>query len=111
MSPEQRCGPINPAEIIEQKIRQIPDQVYEAFNGLIAQNYKNGYALVEQKDVVAILEAQGIERREIFGKHMLDVEEIYHEAGWHVIYDKPAFYAGENYEPYFKFGTKEISRE
>jgi len=110
MSPEQRLGPINPAEITELRIEQIPDQVYEAFNGLIAQNIRRGRAVVMQKDVVALLEEKGLIRNEIFNKHWLDVEEIYQKAGWQVKYDKPVYYAGENYEPYFEFNANKADR-
>lgn len=93
--------PITPQEVIEHKQKQIPDEVINTFNELIAQNF-NGYsATVIQKDVVSLLEKRGFIRDGIFNYHLLDVEDIYRNAGWKVKYDKPAYC--ESYDAYFEF--------
>ncbi len=81
----------------------IPDEVFNVFNQQIAQNLHNGRAKVLQKNVVAALEAQGLSRGYIYENHWLDVEESYRAVGWRVKYDKPAYYAGENYDAFFEF--------
>ncbi len=96
-------GPLGPAELEKLRVEQIPDVVYVIFNNLIAQNLHNGRSRVLQKDVVSQLEAQGMDRAVIYEKKWLDVEPSYQEAGWNVFYDKPAYYAGENYDAYFEF--------
>ena len=42
MSPETLRGPVSPMEEKELKTEQIPDEVFEIFNGLIAQNLFSG---------------------------------------------------------------------
>ncbi len=105
MSPEVRRGPVSPAEAAELQTEQIPDEVFIAFNGLIAQNLQQGRARVLQKDVVALLEAQGRNRDEIYKQHWLDIEDSYRATGWKVAYDKPMYYAGENYDAFFEFSA------
>lgn len=106
MSPEMKRGPVSPREAAELQTEQIPDEIFMIFNGLIAQNLYRGRAMVKQKDVLAAAEAQGLKRSEIFDRHWLDVEDSYRTAGWQVKYDKPVYYAGEDFEPYFEFSAK-----
>lgn len=103
MSPEFNRGPVSPGEAAELQTQQIPNEVFEVFNQLIAQNLFNGRSRVLQKEVVAQLEAEGHERASIFDKHWLDVEDSYRAVGWKVKYDKPVYYAGENFDAYFEF--------
>ncbi len=103
MSPEVNRGPVSPVEAAELHKIQIPEEVFSAFNSLIAEKLRSGYARVLQKDVLALLEDQGMDRNEIFEKHWLDVEDSYREAGWKVSYDRPVYYAGENFDAYFDF--------
>ena len=42
-SGEFEVRPITPDEVAEQKKKSIPPQVIEAWNTMIARNYKNGY--------------------------------------------------------------------
>lgn len=93
--------PISPKDVTGERAKQIPDSVLGAFNALIAQNFRNGSACVLQDDVVARLEERGLNRREIFDKGWLDVEDLYRNAGWYVQYDKPGF--SESYPATFTF--------
>ena len=95
--------PITPNEIAEKKTEQIPDGVIDAFNELIAQNYRNGSSTVKQKDAVSRIKAKlNLEKdNDIYSNNWLDVEPIYRAAGWKVKYDKPAYC--ESYDAYFVF--------
>ncbi len=93
--------PIRPDEVTSRKKEAIPSEVIEAFNQQIAEKF-NGYeARVIQDDVMALIEQKGFNRREVFDRHWLDVEDIFREAGWEVEYDKPGF--NEPYDAFFIF--------
>lgn len=100
----ERIKPVRPQEVLDLKKQQIPDAVIEAFNELIANDFKSDSSTVMQKDVVKLLKVKGINVNEAFDKGWLDVEGIYIKAGWNVRYDKPAY--NESYEPYFVFSRK-----
>ena len=94
--------PIKPSEVVKLQDHAIPDSVFEAFNELIAKNFRFGSATVLQKDVVQLI----VKKTEktptfIYANHWLDVERHYQEVGWIVDYDKPGF--NESYEPKFTF--------
>ena len=93
--------PISPDEIGAAKRQHIPDAVFEAFNAEIALKFDNNRAKVSQKDILARLEASGMNRAEIFEKGYLYVEEAYRMEGWEVSYDKPGY--NENYDAIFEF--------
>ena len=103
MSPEIKNLPVSPVEAGELRKEQIPGGVFTVFNSLISQNLHRGRARVLQKDVLAQLEDQGMDRTTIFDRHWLDVEDSYREVGWKVEYDKPVSWGGENFEAYFQF--------
>lgn len=99
--------PIKPEDVEKLKKAQIPNEVIEAFNELIAENWTGSSSTVYQKDVVnRILKKfnhpnpKYMEKR-IFNKKWLDVEKIFINAGWKVKYDKPAYC--ESYSAYFRF--------
>lgn len=104
MSPEQRRGPVSPSEAKELQTEQIPEEVFIVFNGLIAQNLRRGYSRVKQKEVMGQLKERGLEVKDIYDKHWLDVEDSYREAGWEVKYDSPS-YGDNDFDPYFEFIT------
>lgn len=96
--------PIRPDEVASEKEKLIPDTVIETFNRLIAERGGGGSVTIRQDEVVKILVDAGLERREIFERHWLDVEGIYRQAGWDVEYDKPGF--NETYDPKYTFRKK-----
>jgi len=108
MSSERLHGPVSPTEAAELQTVQIPDEVFDVFNGLIAQNLNRGHSRVLQKDVVEQLEARGLDRSKIFDQHWLDVEDSYRTAGWTVSYDRPVYYAGESFDAYFDFKAGKV---
>lgn len=95
--------PITPAEVVAKKTENIPPEVFEVFNDLIAERWDGHRATIYQKDIVARLKAKLPEERrsQIFERHWLDVEPSYRKAGWTVVYDKPGYC--ETYEPNFTF--------
>lgn len=104
MSPEFNPGsgrPLTPEEIQARKQDGIPSEVFDAFNMLIARELCNGYATVDQDEVVREIVRNGIVKDRIFKEHMLDVEGPYREAGWKVQYNSPAY--NESGRSYFVF--------
>jgi len=103
MSESKLKGPISPSDIAAAKAEFIPNCVFDAFNELIAKNYTNGRAKVEQSDVKSLLAANMGESwmEDNFSFNMLNVEESYREKGWSVTYDKPAY--NESYSASFLF--------
>lgn len=97
--------PITPDEAVVRKGAIIPDFVIESFNELIAENLTlSGRAVISQDDVVSRILSKctlATDRQSIYERKWLDVEPLYRAAGWHVVYDKPAYY--ESYEPTFTF--------
>lgn len=105
-------GPgITPGQVLGAKETQIPDEVFAAFDELIAKDYDRGYATVMQNEVLLLalkkLKAAGhrrMTRQLILDNKWLDVEGIYRKRGWAVEYDKPGY--NESYEASFKFTKK-----
>lgn len=101
--------PITPAEVPDAKAATFPDEVLQAFNELIAENYRDGQSVVLQDAVVdrivaklnANLGVKPHQRQEVFTRGWLDVEEVYRKAGWIVEYDKLAY--NEEYLASFTF--------
>lgn len=95
--------PLSPQEF---KV-QLPDEVIESFNELIRENFKIKSAKVYQDDVIErILNKfnDSVSRQQIFDNCWLDVEGVFGEVGWDVVYDKPAYY--ETYLACFIFTKK-----
>jgi hypothetical protein len=99
----QNANPITPDEVLALKTSTLPPEVFEVFNQLIAANWNGAAAIVAQKDVVAAIRKKlRISREQVYERNLLEVEECYWAAGWHVEYDKPAFNE-PYYEPTFTF--------
>jgi hypothetical protein len=102
----EQVQPIKPGEVAKQKSQNIPPEVIAAFNELIIKKFQGGRAYVTQNEVVELIVAKGLERQEVFAKHWLDVEGIFQEEGWTVVYDKPAWC--ESYNAHFVFSVKSV---
>ena len=99
--------PITPDQVVATKAKVIPPEVGEAFNELIAKNFTKGVSVVVQRQVVDLITARlDVDSDEVFENRWLDIEEIYEEAGWSVVYDKPAY--NESYPATFTFKPKNI---
>lgn len=85
----------------------MPDEIVEVFNDLIQRYWDGRQARFKQEEAVGLIATKlSIRPNSVFDKHYLDVEELYRQAGWKVVYDKPGF--NENpYPPTFTFSKKE----
>lgn len=94
--------PITPDEVVRAKANTIPDEVFQAFNELIAESWNGRYAQFTQDAVLNRICGHLDCPRELpFAKGWLDIEPMYREAGWTVKYDKPGY--NEDYSATFKF--------
>jgi len=99
--------PITPQEVIEQKIKNIPDKVIDCWNKAIVRQCKGGssYTTIFQSEIVGLLaDAMEVSREAVFASGWLDIEPIYRAAGWKVEYDKPGY--NETYNAYYTFSKK-----
>lgn len=100
-------GPIKPSEVAAAKANAIPNEVYEAFNELIAKNWDGHEAVVGQGEAASLaLDKLNTGDREVtsaqlYANHWMDVEGAYRKMGWRVEYDKPGYC--EDYEPTYTF--------
>ncbi len=102
-SPEATYGkvrPLKPSEIVEAKKESIPDQVFEAFNELIAENWRGSSATFRLSEVHKLV------NKKLGGCKLgwLDVEPVYRKQGWKVDYDAPGY--NESYPATFTFSKK-----
>jgi len=97
--------PITPKEVQEVKLNIHPD-IIEIVNDLVSKKFRNGEAVVLQKDIISAF----MKRNPSFSKDLLfdeghmDFEPVYRKAGWKVEYEKPD-YNGSG-EANFKFSFK-----
>lgn len=104
--------PISPSEVVDKKLTLLPDEVIDATNELIADNWNGNKATFKQKELVARIQKKyeaadkyEITKEEVYERRYLDIEDIYRAQGWNVAYDKPGF--NETwYEPQFIFTKK-----
>lgn len=98
--------PISPDQIGEAKRLHFPPAVFDAVNGLIAENFTGGRANFTQDEVVQrILQLDStMTRQKVFDNGYLNFEEAYRDAGWSVDYDKPGY--NESYNANFTFRKK-----
>ena len=98
---------IKPSEVVELKKNIIPQEVFDAFNELIAKNWDGHSATVLQDDVAALIISKFASPVNPYAEHWLDIEDIYRNEGWIVEYDKPGWnedYSGAS----FKFSVKDL---
>ena len=95
--------PITPAEVAQLFVETIPDEVIQAFNECITENWNgsSNEATITQRDVVSkICNLMGIDKSD-FNYKWLNIEPLFMQSGWQVEYDKPGF--NESYEATFCF--------
>tara|TARA_R110000764_G_scaffold229104_1_gene319874 strand:- start:226 stop:540 length:315 start_codon:yes stop_codon:yes gene_type:complete len=99
--------PITPDDIITKKRHTIPDFVFQAFNEMIVEEWGSNSATFKQDKVLTRIVKLSVEqnsrttRSKIIKNRWLDIEDIYRESGWTVVYDSPAYC--ETYPATFKF--------
>lgn len=93
--------PITPEEAQEPR-PDIPEYVFDAFNELIVKNLTGKRSVVMQDEVADLAARLGdVSKSYLYDEKYLDVERHYEQAGWKVVYDKPAY--NETYRPTFTF--------
>jgi hypothetical protein len=94
--------PITPAEALKKKKLDVPEAVLEVWNATIAKNLKGKTSLVMQEEIVELLASKmECTRSKVFDNDWLEIEQLYRDVGWKVVYDKPGY--NEGYEAYFTF--------
>lgn len=103
------AGPISPTEANELRQKNIPDEVYDAFNTLIVRNLINGQAIVKVNEVVSLIQEliPFTTDLQIFDNHWLDVENAYRAKNWIVLFEKPGF--GDSWDSHFIFKMQSIA--
>jgi hypothetical protein len=96
--------PISPNDVVKLKKNTIPDEVFEAFNELIARNFDGNSSTFRLSTVIELIVSKGRASKEIHSNHWLDVEPVYREEGWLVEYDGPGY--NESYPATFTFKVK-----
>lgn len=95
--------PISPHQIDRRAERagHIPDEVFDAFNELIASGWDGHEAVVDQDEVISriVMKMLGdpdhrVDRGYILDQKWLDVENSYRAVGWDVKYGKPDWCEG-----------------
>lgn len=95
---------MNPKEIEQLRLSQIPEPVFDVVNSLLVKAGNTFRKVIYQDDVVAALEARGFPRQDLFKNNWLDFENFYEVNGWDVTYDKPGY--NESYRAHWVFETK-----
>ena len=95
--------PIRPEEVV---CTGIPDNVIDSFNELIQENIRGKQAVILQEEIIyrilsKYLDEPTITRETIYENDWLDVEDLFRDAGWQVVYDKPSLY--DSYPATFTF--------
>jgi hypothetical protein len=100
--------PVTPKEAVDRAREDIPNEVVEAFNELIAKDIDtlSGEATVMQDEVLELIRRKLKFKNDekIFGNKWLDVEPLFRKAGWTVVYDKPGY--NESGRAYYTFKKK-----
>lgn len=103
--------PFTPADVVANKKHCIPNEVIEAVNELLAENYHDGGSITLKQDKIMerVLEKMPhLTRDMVYSQHYMDFEPVFRENGWDVYYDSPAYC--ESYDAYFKFTAKRGQR-
>lgn len=84
-------NPVRPDELVPANERQIPDVVFDVFNAHLTRGSAKASTgiRIEEEDIVRELVKRGLKKADIFGKKWLQVEPIYRQAGWEVVYSRP----------------------
>lgn len=98
--------PIKPSEVAAKKLESIPTEIIDAFNELIAENWKEGSksSCFKKKEVITLIRSKlDISENDIYARSYLDIESVFKSAGWKVAYDKPGY--NENYDGFYTFSV------
>lgn len=94
--------PITPDEVGKQLLNDIPEEVVEVVNKLIAKHWSGRRSVVNQSEIAREIAARmDVSESYVYRKEWLDFEPIFRDAGWNVFYDKPGY--NEDYPATFTF--------
>lgn len=94
--------PVSPDEIGAIRHAVIPERVFDMFNELINRNWDGRKSIVYKRIIMEkILEGTTLSREKVYSNGWLEIDDLYREKGWIVIYNKPSY--NEFYEPYWTF--------
>lgn len=100
--------PITPDEALSLKVEALPAEIIETVNTMLAEQVSiSCRATLLQKEIceraIQLFAQRGkiVTSSEIYDRKWMDFEPAFRQAGWKVVYDKPAYC--ENYEPNFTF--------
>lgn len=97
--------PISPDDVVKIKKQNMPDEVIETFNELIAKEWNGRYALLFAGKVAsAIAKKLHVKVDKVYDNHWLDVEDIFRAEGWKVVFEKPDY--NESGDSTFTFSKK-----
>ena len=93
--------PITPQEVVKAKQEEMPDEVIETWNHLIARAWDGHKSTIKLKDAVhELCKLTDDDGGDV--PHMWkDIEPIFRKAGWKVKYDGPAYC--ESYDAIYVF--------
>lgn len=109
----KKVKPITPEEAMKGRDgTEFPSEVIASFNELIKKNLKGKSAVIKRNEVISLILSKFAKNKkyaaltdhEICDHNWLNVEFLFRNLGWKVVYDQPAYC--ENYEAYFEFTCK-----
>ena len=84
-------SPFSPAEAKAAQVSNLPDDVINVVNTLLSKRASGRTIVIKQEEVVDQLKKAGYTSEQIQEAHLLDFEAAFTQAGWKVIYDRPAY--------------------
>jgi hypothetical protein len=94
--------PVTPSEAKEEAAKAIPDEVIQAVNELLIENYDSLITIKQHQVLSRIKKIMGDGTQ--IDMRWLNFEEAFRKNGWDVAYDSPGF--NESYDAYFQFRAK-----
>jgi len=102
--------PIKPSEIVAARKKCIPKTVFNVIDKLIVTHWNGFSAVVKQEEIIDLLVKRTKKSAQYyFDNNFLDIEDIYREQGWDVIYDRPRYF--ESYGATFTFVKKDVGHK
>ena len=104
--------PIRPDQVVQKKQDSLPDEVIEAFNELIGQNWNGSFSSVTVESAIQriitkmTVNDKPLNRSDVFRLGDLEVEDVYRAKGWKVVFDKDGW--DESYESRYEFTRERI---
>lgn len=90
---------IKPNEVSKTRAKHWPEAVFNVINDLIAGNWNGQSATFTLETLKTRLDEAGYHDKQFW-----DFEDIYEEAGWKVLFDKPGY--NENYKAFYRLENR-----